>query len=167
MRPARASSAVVVALVAGALSWFLLDLWTRGGGRSLPLPWFTAVAIAVVAVVVAVLGWEVRRGVRGERSSPLDPLAAARVVVLAKAAVYGGAVLAGWYAGQGLVILSSASGSRSARLIAAGATALAAVLLVVAGLLAQRWCRLPPDDEGDQEPRDDLVAPPPQRSPQE
>lgn len=76
-------------------------------------------------------------------------------------------MLAGWYAGQGLVILSSASGSRSARLIAAGATALAAVLLVVAGLLAQRWCRLPPDDEGDQEPRDDLVAPPPQRSPQE
>jgi len=167
VRPARVSSAVLVTLATGALSWFLLDLWTRGGGRLLPLPWFTAVALAVVAVVVAVLGWEVRRGVRGERRSPLDPLAAARVVVLAKAAVYGGAVLAGWYAGQGLVLLSSPAGARSGRLLAAGVTALAAGLLAVAGLLAQRWCRLPPDDEGERPGGDDLLAPPPQRSPHE
>lgn len=173
MRPARASSAVLVAVLATAVSWFALDLWTNHGGRLLPLPWFPAAAIVVVAGVVLALGWEVRRSVRGDRSAPLDPLAAARVVVLAKAAVYGGAVLVGWYAGQALVLLSDVSVMRNQHLLVAGGTALAAAALAGAGLLAQRWCRLPPDDEGGGAGRsgpsleDDLLAPPQQRGPQE
>jgi hypothetical protein len=170
VRPARASSAVLVAVVAAAVTWFALDLWTDHGGRLPPLPWFAAVAIAVVAVVVLVLGWEVRRSVGGERATPVDPLAAARVVVLAKAAVYGGAVLVGWYGGQALVLLSDVSITRGGRLAVAAGTSLAAAVLAVAGLLAQRWCRIPPDDEdhgavppGD----DDILAPPSPRSPHE
>jgi hypothetical protein len=169
VRPARASSAALVAALVTAVSWFALDLWTRQGGRLPPLTWFTAVAIAVVAGVVAVLGWEVRRTVRGERSTPIDPLAAARVVVLAKAAVYGGAVLVGWYAAQTLVLIPDVSATRGERLVVAGATALAAAVLAGAGLLAQRWCRLPPDDEGGAagRPDDGVLAPPSQRSPRE
>jgi Protein of unknown function (DUF3180) len=166
VKPARLTTAVLTALVTAAVAWFVLDLWTRQGGRVLPLPWFAAVAIAVVAGLVAVLGWEVRRSVRGQRSAPLDPLFAARVVVLAKAAVFGGAVLAGWYAAQGLVVLSNVSGLRRERLVVAGVTALAAVALIVAGFLAQRWCRLPDDDEpGGAVGDEDAVSPPPQRSP--
>jgi hypothetical protein len=47
----------------------------------------------------------------GERAFVLDPwlvvdaLVAARTVVLAKAAAYGGGLLAGWYVGQGLALL--------------------------------------------------------------
>jgi polyferredoxin len=170
VRPARVSSAVLVAAAVTAVSWFALDLWTRQGGRLPPLPWFTAVAIAVVGAVVAVLGWEVRRSVRGERSTPVDPLAAARVVVLAKAAVYGGAVLVGWYAAQALVLIPDVSVTHGQRLLAAGATALAAAVLAGAGLLAQRWCRLPPDDEGGGPgwpDEDEALSPPPQRSPQD
>jgi Protein of unknown function (DUF3180) len=163
VKPARVTSAVLCALATAAVAWFVLDLWTRQGGRVLPLPWFAAVAIGLVAVVVAVLGWEVRRSVRGQRSAPLDPLFAARVVVLAKAAVFGGAVLAGWYAAQGLVVLFNVSGLRRERLLVAGVTALAAVALSVAGFLAQRWCRLPDDDDtgvaGDED-----VGVPPQRA---
>jgi hypothetical protein len=156
--------AVLTALVTAGLAWFALDLWTRQGGRLLPLPWFAAIAIVAVAAVVLALGWEVRRSVRGQRSSPIDPLFAARVVVLAKAAVFGGAVLAGWYAAQALVLFSNVSGLRRERLLVAGATAAAAVVLAVAGFLAQRWCRLPDDDEpaGSEE---DSLAPPGQRSP--
>jgi uncharacterized protein DUF3180 len=168
VKPARIVTAVLTALVTLAVAWFVLDLWTRQGGRILPLPWFAAVALAAVAAVVAVLGWEVRRSVRGQRSAPLDPLFAARVVVLAKAAVFGGAVLAGWYAAQGLVVLSNVSGLRRERLVVAGVTALAAVALTVAGFLAQRWCRLPEDDEPGGAPADeDAVAPPAQRSPRD
>ena len=169
MRPARASSAVLVAVLVAAVSWFALDLWTGDGGRLPPLTWFTAVAIAVVAAVVAALGWEVRRSVRGERSSPIDPLAAARVVVLAKAAVYGGALLVGWYVGQALILVPDVSVTRGERLLVAGATAVAAAVLAGAGLLAQRWCRLPPEDEGGGPglPDDDVLAPPSERSPQD
>jgi hypothetical protein len=163
VKPARVPSAVLTALLTAGLAWFVLDLWTRQGGRLLPLPWFAAAAIAVVAGVVGVLGWEVRRSVRGQRRAPLDPLFAARVVVLAKAAVFGGAVLAGWYAAQGLVVLFNVSGLRRERLLVAGVTALAAVALSVAGFLAQRWCRLPDDDDtgvaGDED-----VGVPPQRA---
>jgi Protein of unknown function (DUF3180) len=164
VKPARVPSAVLTALVTAAVAWFVLDLWTRQGGRLLPLQWFAAAAIAAVAAVVAVLGWEVRRSVRGQRSTPLDPLFAARVVVLAKAAVFGGAVLAGWYAAQGLVVLSNVSGLRRERLVVAGVTALAAIVLTVAGFLAQRWCRLPEDDEPGGAAADQDVVPP-QRSP--
>lgn len=164
MKPARVPTAVLTTLVTGAVAWFLLDLWTRQGGRLLPLPWFSAAAIAAVAAVVLVLGWEVRRSVRGQRRVALDALFSARVAVLAKAAVFGGAVLAGWYAAQGLVVLSSATGLRRERLLVAAVTALAAVLLVVAGFLAQRWCRLPDDEEpGGALGDGDAVAPPGRR----
>ena len=129
-----------------------------------PQSFVAAVAILVVAAVVLVLGWEVRRSVRGERKPPMNPLAAARVAVLSKAAVYGGAVLAGWYAAIGLSLLDDATGVRRERLLTAAAAAVASAALVGAGLLAQRWCRLPPDDDSPEGLGEDAdLAVPPQR----
>lgn len=164
MKPARASAALVTAAFTAAIGWLLLDLWSSEGGRTPPQSYLAAVAILVVAAVVLVLGWEVRRSVRGERTPPMNPLAAARVAVLAKATVYGGAVLTGWYAALGLSLLDDATGVRRERLLASAAAAVASALLAGAGLLAQRWCRLPPDDE-DRDARDDDadLAVPPQR----
>lgn len=168
MKPARASAALVTALVTAAAGWLLLDLWSRQGGRTPPLSYVAAAAIAVVAAVVAVLGWEVRRSVRGERRPRMNPLAAARIAVLAKAAVYGGAVLTGWYAALGLSVLDDASGVRRDRLLTAAAAAVASAVLVGAGLLAQRWCRLPPDDEDPDALADEGdLAPPQPRAPRE
>ena len=163
MKPARVSAAVITAVFTAAIGWLLLDLWSSQGGRTPPQSYLAAVAILVVAAVVLVLGWEVRRSVRGERTPPMNPLAAARVAVLSKAAVYGGAVLTGWYAALGLSVLDDATGVRRERLLASAAAAVASAVLLVAGLLAQRWCRLPPDDDLEGR-RDDLdVAVPPQR----
>jgi hypothetical protein len=74
---------------------------------------------------------------------------AARAAVFAKAAAYCGAVLAGWYAAQGLNLLPDLIGNRLARLLVAIAATLAAIGLSVAGFIVQRWCRVPPpsDDE--------------------
>jgi Protein of unknown function (DUF3180) len=164
VKPARVSAAVVTAAFTAAIGWLLLDLWSSRGGRTPPQSYIAAVAILVVAAVVLVLGWEVRRSVRGERKPPMNPLAAARVAVLSKAAVYGGAVLTGWYAALALSVLDDATGVRRERLLASAAAAVASAVLVVAGLLAQRWCRLPPDDEDPDGGVDDAdVAVPPQR----
>ena len=101
--------------------------------------------------------------IAGANAEALNP-----VLQGAKAAVFGGAVLAGWYAAQGLVVLSNVSGLRRERLVVAGVTALAALALTVAGFLAQRWCRLPDDEEPGGAPADeDAVAPPAQRSPRD
>jgi hypothetical protein len=147
VKPARVSTALLAAAVTAGLGWLLLDLWARQGGRTPPQSYATAVVVLVVAAVVLVLGREVRRSVRGERRPPMNPLAAARVAVLAKAVVYGGAVLAGWYAALALSVLDDASGVRRERLLTAGVSVVACLLLAGAGLLAQRWCRLPPDDD--------------------
>lgn len=147
MRPARAGTAVVVALVVAALGWVALDLWTGNGGTYVPLPWTAVAGTAALAVAVVAAGLPVRRWVDGRRDRPLDPLVAARTVVLAKAAAYGGAVLAGWYAAQALVIVPDLVGARRTRFVLAVLAVLAAVAVCVAGFVVQRWCRVPPEDD--------------------
>jgi hypothetical protein len=68
-------------------------------------------------------------------------------VVLAKAAAYAGAALAGWYAAQALVIVPDVVGVRRTRFALAVLATLAAVAVSGAGFVVQRWCRVPPDDE--------------------
>ncbi len=138
--------------VAGA-GWLLLDTWAGAGRGPLPLPWTAVVGTVALAAAVLAIGLPVRRWVNGDRERPLDPLFAARAVVLAKAAAYGGAVLTGWYAAQALAVLPDVVGARRTRLAVAAAAALAAIGVTVAGFVVQRWCRIPPtDDEDDDVP---------------
>jgi hypothetical protein len=147
VRPARVSSAVLLAVVVAALGWLGLDRWTRGGGTYVPLPWTAVAGTAALAVAVVAAGLPVRRWVTGRRDRPLDPLVAARTVVLAKAAAYGGALLAGWYAAQALVIVPDLVGVRRTRFLLAVAATVAAAGVAAAGFVVQRWCRVPPEDD--------------------
>lgn len=147
MTPARVRTALLAAVVVAVVGWAVLRAWTGGGGTYLPLPWTVVAGTVLLAAGVLGAGWPVRRWTSGRRDRPLDPLVAARTVALAIAAAYGGAVLAGWYAAQGLVILPDVVGARRTRLVLAVAATLAAVGVSVAGFVVQRWCRLPPDDE--------------------
>ena len=147
MTPARVRTALLAAVVVAVVGWAVLRAWTGGGGTYLPLPWTVVAGTVLLAAGVLGAGWPVWRWTSGRRDRPLDPLVAARTVALAIAAAYGGAVLAGWYAAQGLVILPDVVGARRTRLVLAVAATLAAVGVSVAGFVVQRWCRLPPDDE--------------------
>jgi peptidoglycan/LPS O-acetylase OafA/YrhL len=148
--PARPRVVALIALAATALSWFGLDLWGSRGGTPPPLPWTTALGTLILGAGVVAAGLPVRRWVAGRRERPLDPLLAARTVVLAKAAAYGGALLTGWYAGQALILLPDPVEVRRTRLVVAGICTLVAIALAGCGLLVQRWCRVPPsDDDGD------------------
>jgi len=158
VKPARATSVILTGVVAGVVGWLILRAWLDNGHEPLPLPW-TAVA-GTLGLVVAVIaaGLPVRRWQQGRRDHALDPLVAARTVVLAKAAAYGGAVLAGWYAAQALTILPDVVGARRTRLLLASLAFLAACCVSVAGMVVQHWCRLPPPDDEDQEgDRDDAA----------
>ena len=156
--PARVGQVLLIAVVATAASWLLLDAWAGSGGEPLPLPWTAVAGTVALAIAVVSLGVPVRRWVSGRRDRPLDPLYAARAFVLAKAAAYGGAALTGWYAGQALALLPDVVGTRRARFVLALLAAVAAVAISVAGLVVQRWCRVPPDDED--EPPDEDPPPP-------
>lgn len=147
MKPARWPSLVLIALVTGVVGWLFLHAWTGNGHEPLPLPWTAVAGTVALAIAVIAAGLPVRQWQRGHRDRDLDPLVAARTVVLAKAAAYGGAVLAGWYAAQALSILPDVVGARRIRLLLAVLAFLAACGVAAAGLVVQHWCRIPPSDE--------------------
>jgi hypothetical protein len=106
--------------------------------------------MAAIAVSVLALAWPVRQWNRGRRDRALDPLRAARAAVLAKAASHCGALVSGWYLGQALVLVSDlAIEPRKDRFVLAVVAVLAALVVVVAGLVAEHWCRLPEDKSDD------------------
>ncbi|HET9654238.1 MAG TPA: DUF3180 domain-containing protein [Kineosporiaceae bacterium] len=147
MTPARPLTLAVLAVLATGLTWLGLDLWSSRGGLTPPLPWATLLFLVALVGAVISAGLPVRRWVSGRRERALNPLVAARTVVLAKAAAYGGALLTGWYAGQALALLPELVEVRRARLLLAAGCAVAAIGLAAAGLVVQRWCRVPPPDD--------------------
>jgi hypothetical protein len=146
VKAVRPGGVLLVGLSTGVLAWLGLRFWEDAGNLLPPVPWTALAGIIALAVAVVVAGLPVRRWQSGRRMARLDPLVAARTVVLAKAAAYTGAVISGWYAAQAVVILPDVVGARRTRLLLASLSAIAAIGVAGAGLLVQRWCRLPPDD---------------------
>ncbi len=135
-----------VVAVAGAAVLRLLE------SRGIYLPavaWVEDVAILVLAAGIFWAGWAVRAYQRGDRPD-LDPLRAARTFVLAKAGALTGALLAGRYLATVLVVLGQLEiEARRDQAVAAGIGALCAVVLAVVGLVVEKFCELPPTDDGD------------------
>lgn len=68
---------------------------------------------------------------------------------MAKAAAYTGALLAGRYAAAVIVVLPQLEvEARRDQAIVSGVAALAAVGLAVVGLVVEKFCQLPPPDDG-------------------
>jgi len=146
----RARVALLVAVVVGLASW-LLWMLVSGQGSLVPRPsWLAAVLLVAMAAFVVGFAWPVRAYLAGSSTRRLDPLRAARVVVLAQAATLTGAAATGWYAGQLAVVASDLSlVANEDRLWRLAILVGAALALCIAGLLAQRWCRVDPRDDDD------------------
>ncbi len=136
--------AVVVAVLTWSGSWTLV----RHDGKVPEVGWLVLPVELLIAAVVFVLGWSVRQYQRGRRPD-LKPLRAVRTAVLAKAACYTGALLLGWYGGQGLYLVSDlVVPGNGRRAVAAGLAALGALVMAVVGLVVERFCRIPPPTDG-------------------
>jgi hypothetical protein len=135
-----------VALVSGVV-WHLV---TRTG-RMLQGPgYLTAVVLVVLAGLVLWAGWQVRAYQRGESRKPFSPLRAARILGLAQAGALTGAAVSGWYLGHLAILLPDRDLTPYGRQVLPLAVVIGAgALLAVAGLVAQRWCRI--SDDGDAE----------------
>lgn len=138
----------LLAFVAAVVGFSTVRVWESAGRGAFPLPWSALAGMLVIAAAVLVVGWPVRRWNAGHRDRRLDPLRAARAAVLAKASSLAGALLVGWYTGQGLVVLPDlAIEPRRERLVVSALAVAAAATMVAAGLVAERWCRLREDEE--------------------
>jgi hypothetical protein len=147
----RWSQLVSITLMVGLVSWIGWRLYLNAGHLLGPASWVSAVLIVAMAVLVVAAGLPVRRFLRGEARKTLSPIRAARTLVLAQAAALTGSAVLGWYAAQVAHALADVDlpGYRSLlwRLLALTA---ASLVLVAAGMLTQRMCRVDPPDDRDQ-----------------
>lgn len=143
MTPTRLPVLLVMAVVTGALGWFVINLQT---GDLLSLPLLAPAVGALMAVFELVLAKVVRDKVRGRGRGrrQMHPLQIARAAVLAKASSATGALLTGLYAGLWLWFLQHDQLRVAAdNAVVAGLSTGASLLLVIAALLLERSCRTP------------------------
>lgn len=147
MRRTPIGSLIAVLVAVALVGWLVLRALEARSVYLPEVPWLVDVAILALAGAVFWAGWIVRSYQKGNRPS-LDGLRAARTLVLAKAAALTGALLGGWYLAQVLVVLGDlAIEPRRDRAIAAGIAVLCSVVLAVVGLIAEKFCELPPVDK--------------------
>lgn len=139
--------ALVLLAGIGAVAAFLLQLGLGALGYSKLVPQLSlSVTLAVIAVIVVALAVPIRRATRSTVKRHVDPFFATRVVLIAKASSIAGSLLAGGALGV-LVELLVRPVSAPATLWSVIAMLVAAVLLLVAGLVAESLCTVPPDDD--------------------
>ncbi|GMA35163.1 DUF3180 domain-containing protein [Demequina litorisediminis] len=147
MSPLSWQRLTIVALVVLVLAWLFSASLGSSGTTPPHVPW-TAVVFNLVAAACALwFGWQVRRFLIGKKPD-LSALRAARTVVFGQACAYAGAVLTGAYGGYALGLLDDWShGPRREVIISALIAAGAALLLVIAGLVAEHWCKHSDEDD--------------------
>ena len=151
MRPTSISVLIVAGLASAALGWLLLSF----SYSSLPdLPWSPVIVLIVLAIAELLLAQNTSARIQRKPGTlPVDPLAVARYVALAKASSLVGAISAGFSAG--LVAWLAMEPTQAARddLPTAVGGLVSALALVAAALRLERACRVPekPDtkDEDD------------------
>ena len=133
----------------GVVVGYLLEVAAAALGMAVFVPPYT-LPISLVCVSAVVIGFSIpiRRAVRGKSKAPTNPFRAMRVVILAKASSLTGAVLVGVGVGVIGYLLSRSVMPQVSSLWLAGAAVGGAVLLMVAGLVAEFLCTIPPDEDG-------------------
>ena len=144
MSPVALSVWGAVGLVAGWLFHWVAD---RGSGLPPEVSWLQPLALFLVAAILFGTAWSTRRTI-GQHPGSLSPHQAVNRLVLARACAYVGALAAGVYLGYAVSWLgvsnTDLAGQRAFRSACAGVSG---ILIVVGGLLLERACRVPPDED--------------------
>ncbi|MBV1853446.1 DUF3180 domain-containing protein [Catellatospora sp. NEAU-YM18] len=153
MQPTSAATLVVAALVSAAVAWLVISNWY---GVMPDLPWLPAFTLLALAIVEFTLAQQTRARIeRRPGRPPVEPLAVARYVVLAKASSLAGAIFVGFTAGLALWLLVDGHGMHAERDLPVAVVSMAcSAALVGAALWLERACRVPkqPDQDNSEQP---------------
>jgi hypothetical protein len=164
VKPTKPWVLIAITVVTVVLAYTVLRLWDHFGDSIPPVPLSAPITLAVLAVSVlgVALGLRARlnayRKARARIASgaprdpnerpvkPIDPLQAARALVLAKASGLVGAVFGGIYGGYGLFLLGKLvippDRAQALRCLFAF---IAGIALVAAALYLERILKVPPE----------------------
>ena len=138
---------LLLAVLGGGLMW-LLETALAAMGRPIIIPPFTlGLALVFIGIVIVVMALPVRRVTRRVPNARIDPFYATRVVMLAKASSLSGALLGGGGVGVVTYLLSRAVLPGTSALTMSLTATGGAILLLIAGLVAEHMCAIPPDDD--------------------
>ncbi len=169
MKPTKPLVLVATIVVVAVIAYVVLRFWDHLGDSSVPsVPLSAPITLAVLAVAVlgVALGLRsrfaayrkararVERGLPREPNErpvkPIDPLQAARALVLAKASGLVGSVFAGIYGGYGLFLLGRLDvGIYRSEALRCGFAFLAGAALVAAAIYLEHVLKVPPEEPGD------------------
>ena len=145
----RTPAVLVVALIGGGLvvGRLVPPLIVRADATVPTVSWAAAVTLLLVAGTVGVFAWNTWQTLH-RKHERMTADWGIKMLALGKSAAVAGALVAGAYAGYALAYvheMSSPLGKE--RFVHGAAAAIAAALLLVAGLLLERACQLPQDDD--------------------
>jgi len=138
---------VVWGLVGLAAGWVFHSLLNRGTGTPPTVSWAQPLTLLLVAAILWGTAWSTRRTVR-HRPSQLLPHQAVNRLVLARACAYVGALAAGFYFGYAVSWIGVENNDLAGqRLVRSAIAGVAGLLVVAGGVLLERACRVPPEDD--------------------
>ena len=105
------------------------------------MSWVQPAALLLLAVTVGTTAWQTWRTVQ-VRHERLEPHRAVNRLVLGRASALVGALVAGGYAGYAVSWIGSEAELAGQRMLRSALAACCALLLVAAGLLLERACRV-------------------------
>jgi hypothetical protein len=146
--PTRVRALVALFFVGGVLGYAFVRIWIAVHGYAPQIQWTSVVVLLAAAALILGLANSTYRTLHRERRW-IDPGRAVRFLLLAKASALVGAIVAGGYLGFAVNFDYQLDVHLpQERVIRSVCASLAAVLLVLGGLLLERACRVPkgPDE---------------------
>jgi hypothetical protein len=143
--------ALAVAALFGALAGWLVVAATNSFDLTAPqVPWTAPVGVFLIAALVGVIAYSTHQRIHVRRQR-IEPQRAVAFLVLGKASALAGALVAGGYLTYALMFITrlDAVAPRD-RVIKSAVTAVAGVVLAIAGLLLERACRVPKTDDDEE-----------------
>jgi len=146
MKAMRPVVLLLIAVVAAVIAWLATMATNRFSMATPVLPESALITMGVIAGLTLIMGIRVLRWRNGKKKNMLNPILAARTLILAQACAYAGTLLLGWHAGISIdllrVSLRSGEGILWNALLMGGG----GVAMVVVGIVVERFCRIPPED---------------------
>jgi hypothetical protein len=146
--PTRGRALVALFFVGGVLGYAFVRISIAVHGYAPQIQWTSVVVLLAAAALILGLANSTYRTLHRERRW-IDPGRAVRFLLLAKASALVGAIVAGGYLGFAVNFVNQLDVHLpQERVIRSVCASLAAVLLVLGGLLLERACRVPksPDE---------------------
>lgn len=147
MKAMRPVVLMLIAVTAAVIGWLATVTTNRFSMPTPVLPVSALITMAVIAGLTLIMGIRVLRWRNGNKKKLLNPILAARTLILAQACAYAGTLLLGWHAGISVDLLRI-GGLRGGEGVLWNALLMGGggVVMIVVGIVVERFCRIPPED---------------------